>query len=131
MEVGNKCLCSDLDSPDDVERRAVNDMKNKMLALRRAIMNNDSNAADAIYDYLLSKSSEYADYSGDGYDIVTCSDFAYDAANALKHGTDDLVIDELLDGYDRMFNPISPRYHDFSDMDNVVHDSGSYTGPDA
>ena len=38
MEVGNKCLCPDLDSPYDVERRAVNDMKNKMLALRRAIM---------------------------------------------------------------------------------------------
>ena len=131
MEVGNKCLRPDLDSPDDVERRAVNDMKNKMLALRRAIMNNDSNAADAIYDYLLSKSSEYANYSGDGYDIVTCSDFAYDAANILKHGTDELVIDELLDGYDRMFNPSSPKYHDFSDMDNVVHDSGSYTGPDA
>lgn len=131
MEVGNKCLCPDLDSPDDVERRAVNDMKNKMLALRRAIMNNDSNAADAIYDYLLSKSSEYANYSGDGYDIVTCSDFAYDAANILKHGTDELVIDELLDGYDRMFNPSSPKYHDFSDMDNVVHDSSTYTGPDA
>lgn len=34
MEAGNKCLCPDLDSVDDVERRAVNDMKNKMLALR-------------------------------------------------------------------------------------------------
>ena len=131
MEVGNKCLCPDLDSPDDVERCAVNDMKNKMLALRRAIMGNDSDAASAIYDYLLSKSSEYADYSGDGHDIVTCSDFAYDVANALKHGTDKSAINELLDGYDRMFNPSSPRYHDFSDVDNVVHDSGSYTGPDA
>ena len=131
MEVGNKCLYPDLDSTDDVERRAVNDMRSKMLALRRAIMVNDSDTASAIYDYLLSKSSEYADYSGDGYDMVTCSDFAYDVANTLKYGTDESVINELLDGYDRMFNPSSPRYHDFSDVDNVVHDSGSYTGPDA
>ena len=105
-------------------------MKNKMLALRQAIMGNDSGAVSAIYDYLLSESGEYANYSGDGYDIVTCSDFAYDVANALKHGTDELVIDELLEGYDRMLNPSSPRYHDFSDMDNVVHDSGAYTEPD-
>ena len=131
MEVGNKCLYPDLDSTDDVERRAVNDMKSKMLALRRAIMVNDSDTASAIYDYLLSKSSEYADYSGDGHDIVTCSDFAYGVANTLKYGTDESVINKLLDEYDRMFNPSSPRYHDFSDMDNVIHDSGAYTGPDA
>ena len=106
-------------------------MKNKMLALRRAIMGNDSGAVSAIYDYLLSESGEYANYSGDGYDIVTCSDFAYDFTDTLKYGTDESVINELLDGYDRIFNPSSSRYHDFSDVDNIVHDSGSYTGPDA
>lgn len=127
MEVGNKCLCPDLDSADDVERRAVNDMKNKMLALRRAIMVNDSDAASAIYDYLLSKSSEYADYSGDGYGIVTCSDFAYDAMKTMETGECDAS--QLLDQYDRLFNPDSPNYHDFSNTDNVIHDSGSYTGP--
>ena len=48
MEVGNKCLYPDLDSTDHVERRAANDMKSKMLALRRAIMGNDSDTA-ALY----------------------------------------------------------------------------------
>lgn len=60
---------------------------------------------------------------------IACNNFTYDVVNTLKNGADESVANELLDEYDRMFNPSSPRYHDFSDMDNVVHDSGAYTGP--
>ena len=110
----------------DREGEAVADMGDRMSQLRQAIVGHDYKWAKSIYDYLATKANEYKDYSDDVYDIVTCSDFAYDVMNSLKENN--VSVDDLLDKYDRLFNPDSPNYHDFSNTDNVIHDSGSYTG---
>lgn len=111
------------------ESEALADMNGRMAQLRQAIISHDYKWAESIYDYLATKASEYKDYSDDVYDIVTCSDFAYDVMKAMEMGECD--VDQLLDQYDRLFNPDSLNYRDFSSTDNVIHDSGSYTGPGA
>ena len=111
------------------ESEALADMNDRMAQLRQAIISHDYKWAESIYGYLATKANEYKDYSDDVYGIVTCSDFAYDVMKATEMGECDA--DQLLDQYDRLFNPDNPNYHDFSNTDNVIHDSGSYTGLDA
>lgn len=111
------------------ESEALADMNNKMLQLQQAIINYDYERAKLIYGYVSSKYNEYKDCSDDVYDIVTCSDSAYDVMKAMEKGECD--VDQLLDQYDRLFNPDNPNYRNFSSTNNVIHDSGSYTGPGA
>lgn len=118
------------DNCDIVEDNAVADMKQCVSNVREAITRGDTESIKKIYDYLNSKASEYADYGYDGYDIVTCSDFAYDAYLCLS-GKSTSSAEQLLQQYDYLFNQDSPSYHNSAVNDNVIHSTGVYTGPGA
>ena len=121
-------LDSDFAELGGEERAAVLDMQASMNQLRQAIELRDLAAAQRVDQHLADKFSQYTNYSYDDYEIVTCADFAADVVAGLQSPTDETIA-QLLTQYDYLFNPASPHYRDSSINDNVVHNTGAYTGP--
>lgn len=115
---------------NSLEATVVEDMKRCMLSVCEALMHNDRDLAKDVYDYLVTKSASYVDCGYDGYDIVTCSDFAYDAYLCLL-GQTNTSREQLLRQYEYLFDANSPNYRNSDINDNVIHSTGAYTGPDS
>ena len=118
------------DGESNLEETAAEDMKRCMSSVREALACNDCALAKHVYDYLITKAAPYADYGCDGYDIVTCSDFAYDAYLCLS-GLASTSREQLMRQYEYLFDAASPNYRNSDVNDNVIHSTGAYTGPDA
>lgn len=118
------------DGKSNLEETAVEDMKRCMSSVWEALVCNDCALAKHVYDYLVTKAASYADYGCDGYDIVTCSDFAYDAYLCLS-GLASTNHEQLMRQYEYLFDAASPNYRNSGVNDNVIHSTDAYTGPDA
>lgn len=106
---------------------AVKDLVDSMKDVKEALASGDPASAKDIYDYLVSKSSDYKDISYYSYDIVSCMDYAYDVYESLANN-DQVSRENLLSIYDTMF---ANNNGDWNAPDNVVHSSGAYSGPGA
>ena len=127
-EINNSANLADGES--NLEETVVEDMKRCMSSVREALVCNDCALAKHVYNYLVTKAASYADYGCDGYDIVTCSDFAYDAYLRLS-GLASTNREQLMRQYEYLFDAASPNYRNSGVNDNVIHSTGAYTSPDA
>lgn len=80
----------------------VLDMKRQMDKVGEALANDDATAAQQVVDYLSGKQEDYWTSGYGNYEIITCQDFAYDVAEALKSG-DKQEVDSLKKRYQEMY----------------------------